>query len=410
MRALRDSVRMLFLWKVDSMRRDRKAFTLIELLVVIAIIAVLIALLLPAVQAAREAARRSQCVNNLKQLALGCHNFESTNGTFPKGSNTPYANGLLPTCATDSLVSDQTEPFGPNWAVMILPYFEQSGLYNATNILSYPGWAGPFADTNCTGVAPNASKYNMDWANATLRSTRLATFVCPSDANNQPGASFFTQSDLTNFPSFAPMNQQTGTPLTNWARGNYGSNQGGSDADHQVNGFDGTTSSPFPGASKTGVIGANYGLKIADVTDGLSNTILLGELRVGLNSADIRGTWAMGFAGASMGGHAKNYNPTPNNKLNVVKASGKCGDGGDELQMSAQFAPLFPNRGPMGMGVNCGPGMFNSGGQFRSLHPGGVNVAFGDGSVKFIKDSISNQIWFDLLTSHNGEIVSADSY
>ncbi len=121
------------------MRQRRKAFTLIELLVVIAIIAVLIALLLPAVQAAREAARRSQCVNNLKQLALGCHNFESTNSTFPKGAYLPYANGLNPSNAGDYLVSDQTEPFGPNWAVMILPYIEQSSLYNSSNVIGYPG-------------------------------------------------------------------------------------------------------------------------------------------------------------------------------------------------------------------------------------------------------------------------------
>jgi prepilin-type N-terminal cleavage/methylation domain-containing protein/prepilin-type processing-associated H-X9-DG protein len=401
------------------MRASRRAFTLIELLVVISIIAVLIALLLPAVQAAREAARRAQCVNNVKQLVLACHNFESTNGSFPKGSNVPYANGLNNDTATDSLVSDQTEPFGPNWAVMILPYIEQTNLYNSANIGSYPGWAGPYADTGGTGTAPNASNYNMSWASSTVRSTRLAAFVCPTDANNQAGAFFFTNSDATNFSSFIP-GSGAGVSLINWARGNYGSNQGASDADHQVNGSDGCDDDPFsntangkvigPCQSKTGIMGGNYGLTIASVTDGLSNTVLIGELRVGLNSADIRGTWAMGFAGASMCGHAKNYNPTPNNKLNTANASGKCGDGGDELQMSAQFASLFPNRGQMGMGVNCGGGMFNSGGQVRSLHPGGVNVGFADGSVKFIKDTVTNLVWYQILTSKSGGIVSADQF
>ena len=88
----------------------RRGFTLIELLVVIAIIAILIALLLPAVQAAREAARRAQCVNNVKQLLLGLHNFESSNGTFPKGINEPYLNGLNYNTGSDSLGSDFSEP------------------------------------------------------------------------------------------------------------------------------------------------------------------------------------------------------------------------------------------------------------------------------------------------------------
>jgi prepilin-type N-terminal cleavage/methylation domain-containing protein/prepilin-type processing-associated H-X9-DG protein len=386
--------------------RPRRGFTLIELLVVIAIIAVLIALLLPAVQAAREAARRSQCVNNIKQLCLGLHNFESTNGKFPMGSNIPYLNGLIPDAQTsDALVSDQTEPFGPNWAVMILPYTEQSALYNAANIGSYPGWAGPYAVAGAQ-TAPNATNYNMSWASQTLISTRLAVFVCPSDPNNQSGSFFFTASDAANYPSFIP-GSGAGVQLINWARGNYGSIQGATDADHTVNGYDDPSASPFPGASKTGMIGANYGLRIADVTDGLSNTAMIGELRVGLISIDIRGTWAMGFAGASLAGHAKNYNPTPNDNNSVYP---KCNDGGDELQMTAQFKQLGAMAAQQRMGFNCGGGMYNSGGQVRSTHPGGCNVGFGDGSVKFIKQTISNQVWFNVLTSKNGDIISADQF
>src|SRR6516162_8261196 len=108
----------------------RRAFTLIELLVVIAIIAVLIALLLPAVQAAREAGRRAQCVNNLKQLGLAAHNFISTNNQFPLGVRIPYCDGLNSQTASDSLDSDATSPFGPNWAVMLLPFLENAALYN----------------------------------------------------------------------------------------------------------------------------------------------------------------------------------------------------------------------------------------------------------------------------------------
>ena len=389
------------------MTRRRHGFTLIELLVVIAIIALLIALLLPAVQSAREAARRAQCVNNIKQLALGCHNFESTYTTFPKGANLPYVNGLTADQTSDALCSDQTEPFGPNWAVMILPYLEQQTLYNASNVVAYPGWNGPYSTPNVDS-ASNATLYNMDWANSTLRSTRINAFVCPTDPNNGSGSFFFTDSDFANYPQWTPMDQRTGTPLLNWARGNYGSIQGASDSDHQVNGDDGLSSSPFPGGSKTGIMGANYGLKIASVTDGLSNTALIGELRVGLLTVDIRGTWAMGFSGASMCGHAKSYNPTPNNLMGTIFP--KCKDGGDELQTSPAIGKAFPNDGQMGMGVNCGKGMYNSGGQVRSLHPGGVNVGFGDGSVKFIKNSISNQIWYSILTSKNGSIVSADQY
>jgi prepilin-type N-terminal cleavage/methylation domain-containing protein len=176
------------------MIRQRQGFTLIELLVVIAVIAVLIALLLPAVQSARAAARRAQCVNNLKQLGLGLHNFESTYSAFPKGVNEPFVNGLNTNQVSDTLVSDVREPFGPNWAVMILPYLEQQVLFNASNVVGYPGWAA----TVTPGVdsAPGAANYNLDWANTTLRTTRLSVFVCPDDPYNTPENMFYQAGDF----------------------------------------------------------------------------------------------------------------------------------------------------------------------------------------------------------------------
>ena len=391
------------------MRSRRNGFTLIELLVVIAIIGVLIGLLLPAVQAAREAARRAQCVNNVKQLLLGLHNFESANGYFPKGVNEPYLSGLTASTGSDALGSDQTEPFGPNWAVMILPYLEQSALYNSSNVIGYPGWGGPYNDiVNPAQTAPNANLYNMDWANSTMRSTQLSVFVCPEDAYNGPDKFFYTPDDFAKYPQYAPMDQRTNTPLTNWARGNYGAVQGATDPDHQINADAGAHWQPFKGMSKTGMMGLNFGSRIAEVTDGTSNTAALGELRVGLNSMDIRGTWALGLAMASLCGHAKIYNPTPNNKLGFSYPV--CNDGGDEIQAGDVLGPLLPDAAARGMGFNCQGGNYNSGGQCRSMHAGGVNMGFADGSVHFIKDSVSQRIWFAMLCRGDGTILNSTDY
>jgi prepilin-type N-terminal cleavage/methylation domain-containing protein/prepilin-type processing-associated H-X9-DG protein len=386
----------------------RHGFTLIELLVVIAIIAVLIALLLPAVQAAREAARRAQCVNNIKQLLLGLHNFESANGTFPMGVNEPYLNGLNYKTGSDSLGSDMTEPFGPNWAIMILPYIEQQSIYNSSNVLGYPGWAGPYSVPNAS-TAPNANMYNMDWACTTVRSASLKVFICPTDPNNRPDNAFYSTSDATAYPQYAPTDQRNGTILTNWARGNYGAVQGATDPDHQIGGSDDLGADPFPGYTKVGMMGLNFGSTIASVTDGLSNTLAIAELRSGLGTMDIRGTWALGLGMASLAGHAKPYNPTPNNLKGFSVAQG-CNDGGDEMQAGPVLGGQFPTAAQQGMGFNCGGGMFNSGGQSRSLHAGGVNAGFADGSVKFIKNSISQFVWFALLTKRDGAVLSADQY
>jgi prepilin-type N-terminal cleavage/methylation domain-containing protein/prepilin-type processing-associated H-X9-DG protein len=395
------------------MPRKQRGFTLIELLVVIAIIAVLIALLLPAVQSAREAARRAQCVNNIKQLVLGLHNFASANGDrFPKGVDLPFCTNLAYNQIHDGLTNDFTEPFGPNWAVKILPYLEQQVLYNASNVIAYPTFKGPYAYKFTKGGAAdgitNGNLVNMDWANSTLRSTRLSVFICPSDSLNDVSNMFYTPSDYSNFPSIAPQNQMTGEIFVNWARGNYGAVQGATDTDHMVNGQNGESSSPYPGASKRGMMGANFGTSIAAVTDGLSNTIAVAEMRAGLTTSDGRGVWALGFSGSSLCCEAKDYNPVPNS-MNLAPF-GNCDDGGDETQTCWTFAAQFPNRGKLGMPCNCDDGANNAGGQARSQHPGGVNVGMGDGSARFIKNSISNQIWFNLLVSNEGAVVSADQY
>jgi prepilin-type N-terminal cleavage/methylation domain-containing protein/prepilin-type processing-associated H-X9-DG protein len=387
---------------------NRRGFTLIELLVVIAIIAVLIALLLPAVQAAREAARRAQCVNNAKQLLLGLHNFEGANGSLPKGINLPYANGLTYAQASDKLVADMTEPFGPNWAVMILPYLEQQSLYNASNVVGYPGWAGPYNNPASPPTnAPSANQYNMDWANQTLRGTWLNAFTCPSDSNNSTANPFFTASDATSFAAITPKDPRTGTPLLSWARGNYGAIYGATDMDNTVNGQGGETHDPFPGATKKGVMGANYGVRLPEITDGLSSTAFVAEMRAGLTTSDGRGVWAMGFGGSSLCCEARSYNSGPNSTYMVAPG---CNDGGDETQTCYTFAAQFPTRGKMGMPCNCSKGNNNVGGQARSLHPGGVNVGFGDGSVRFIKNSVANRIWYNLMVSIDGAIISGDAF
>lgn len=119
---------------MTRIRRRRLGFTLIELLVVIAIIAILVSLLLPAVQQAREAARRTQCKNNMHQIGLALMNYEGTFGRFPPASNVPWGRK-----GGDDCHMDYTGPFGPNWAVALLPFIEQQALYDATPINSFPG-------------------------------------------------------------------------------------------------------------------------------------------------------------------------------------------------------------------------------------------------------------------------------
>jgi prepilin-type N-terminal cleavage/methylation domain-containing protein/prepilin-type processing-associated H-X9-DG protein len=341
--------------------RSRAGFTLIELLVVIAIIAILIGLLLPAVQTVREAAARAKCANNMKQLALGAHNYQDTNGSLP-------ASVMLGLFVTDN--SDYNQNFGPNWAVLMLPHIEQ----------------GPMFSQIQTSVNNYLATGDSGWR--AIRGNKIPTYLCPSD----------TGQDLL-----------TAAAGGGWGRGNYGANVGPgmswngggvgvavrNSSGWQDNNPAGFAQEYYPswtnGWSGGGAFVANGGsLRLEKYQDGTSATILFDELRIGWNQNDIRGTWAMGQCGASLSaGNGRIDTPTPNISLS----------GWDDIQ-GCQDNPSI------GMGC-CGCNSWQV--TAKSKHPGGVNTAFGDGSVRFIRDSVSQRTWF-LLHSRNDGQVPADDF
>jgi prepilin-type processing-associated H-X9-DG protein len=337
---------------------------LIELLVVIAIIAVLIGLLVPAVQKVREAANRMSCQNNLKQLGLAAHDYHDINHHFPPAVLMPYAQA-----GNDPLTGGAANPFGPNWAVFLLPYIEQPALFAQANVGSYPG----------TSNLTNLASYNLSWRQ--VRGMTIPTYLCPSDVGaNVP----FTD------PNGAP-------PEPNWARGNYACSSGSADTDHHINGDSGANNPPYPGLSKGPVMSINYGCRLTDITDGTSSTFLFHEVRIGVSSADRRGVWAMGMPGSSLVCAGRDYNPTPNNRL----------DQSDEIEGCPNF--WYPGIGTRnGMGCINGPTHFSMAAQARSQHTGGVNACFADGHVQFVVNSISQRTWVLLQSTNDGQVVADD--
>lgn len=358
-----------------SPRSRSDGFTLIELLVVIAIIGVLIALLLPAVQSAREAARRAQCTNNMKQLGLALHNYHDAFGSFPPGGMTAPGWGWANN--------------GISWRGLILPRMEGNNAYNAINFDLYADGSGQ-------------ASFMTAWY------TTFSTFLCPSDGDNQNGF----RADGTTIGQYPagptpprPGGGATAVPVSNYA-GSFGDN-------YCIGGLTGTggpwetptnvTTLP-PGQTRIGFAGfwgTTFNLdlssstggslrgffdyrtlqvvKLADVTDGTSNSIMVGEV-LPAQTADSN-FWY--FNGATVGMTVP---------VNWQTKRDVCTDGQTFGSADWQCRYSYASKG------------------LKSNHPGGVNCLFGDGTVRFIKNSISLPILCAIGSKNGGEVVSSDSY
>jgi prepilin-type N-terminal cleavage/methylation domain-containing protein len=330
--------------------KQRRGFTLVELLVVIAIIAILVALLLPAVNAAREAARRMQCTNNVRNLTLGVLNYESANRTFPPAVATRSSTVQR---VADMNAIQAGNRFYANWVIFILPFIEEAALRDRFVL----------QETDASGQKVPVM-INTD-ANLVPRGTDLSVMLCPSDTG---------------------LGKRCSLNLGNWARGNYAINGGQFlPACHREAFTPGSycATNPRHHESKftTGVALIGRGITNKKLKDGSSKTLMIGELRVGLGERDRRGVWAMGLVGSSIHWrHASNRVNSPNS----------CMGGDDDVKDNAF---IIQDIGVDTLLRECMlPDAWNQSAQsvVRSVHPGGVICGLCDGSTRFISDFIES--------------------
>jgi prepilin-type N-terminal cleavage/methylation domain-containing protein len=352
------------------MRRNHRAFTLIELLVVISIIAVLIALLLPAAQAAREAARRGHCVNNLKQLALATHNYHDIYQCLPFGKGPDYM----------AVVMDA--PIYARWSAQsqLLAQLEQTPLFNAINF-SLPPDVPNIGAAGMMGFMPAYQSPNL--ANATVSRVVLSAFVCPSDAGG----------------------------VSDWPASTcYAVNEGSWLCDA----CEATPSTMVPGELPRGPFYNKSCVRLASFTDGTGQTALFSERRRGRNTFDTRSDlYQMNNARSLTQTYRFCTGLDTSMAMVLTNRVGSAWAVGDMTCTTYNHVAGPNSRACAGMdSMMMGMSMVNMAVQLppSSYHPGGVNVAVGDGSVRFIKETVSINVWRSLSTRNGGEIVSSSDY
>jgi prepilin-type N-terminal cleavage/methylation domain-containing protein/prepilin-type processing-associated H-X9-DG protein len=386
------------------MPATKRGFTLIELLVVIAIIAVLIALLLPAVQSAREAARRAQCTNNLKQIGLAIHNYHSTYDALP-----PAGSSQLNTNASGQPINDGGQ-LRNAWSCKfrILPYMEQQQVFNSANLYLDPEWSwGGGVD----------SQGGWEATNVTAKATRIDAFLCPSDLKKGNRNNRASTVDAVNNPGVS----QTA---------NYCENIGGnrwfySGIPNGIAYYHGSTPDVGYNESKT-----RQTLGFAHISDGLSMTAFWSEFIKGdgvdPNASATDGLGMVYFLGATYDASVGTATDITTAELLASKlCDSRVGQPGSHnfSWRGERWVTQDPGRG--GFYSHTGPPnrascTYSNGGGIgkfsyeaiitaSSAHPGGVNVLFGDGSVRFIKNSVDYRTWYAVGSRSGGEVVSADA-
>ncbi len=353
-------------------REKPRGFTLIELLVVIAIIGVLIALLLPAVQAAREAARRAQCTNNLKQLGLGLHNYESSNECFPPAGAS---------CGPQRYSSK----------VRILPYIEANSIYNAFNfaVLPYNWQTGTLANNDCKGNNVTFSYLDGQVMNATAGSTIMNTFLCPSDP----------------YPGNVGTNTVNGIAYRR-PGSNYATNAG--------------TERRYTGNRTNGAgwwLGTdgnfNSLVTFASITDGTHSTVAMSEFVKGRSGANFPGVNAVWTKPGTLGANptAPDPNKADSNDCQASTVVGWDYKGEYWNQQDSGRGGTYQHINPPNT-KSCYHGGWGWDGEISasSFHSGGVNCLMLDGTVRFVKNSIDYQVWKAIATRDQAETISDSDY